>query len=231
MNNAMLIAGAIGFAPAMILMFWTLRDYTYPKVEKPFFEDKKAFGLFAVGMVIGVIIYSAQSWFALDLVLIALLFALVEELVKLMILNFSRFQRKLDTSFYGLTFGLGIGSTMGFGAAFVGLQFVEAVSAWTAFVIVLLSLQLVLLNASTGATIGIGVTRGAPWSYFAQATLLHIVCNLLLIPFYTNPDILGYAGFFGSLGILVAYYAYVHRKMLPQVVEEGLSKLAVKSKG
>ena len=101
MNNAMLIAGAIGFAPAMILMFWTLRDYTYPKVEKPFFEDKKAFGLFAVGMVIGVIIYSAQSWFALDLVLIALLFALVEELVKLMILNFSRFQRKLDTSFYG----------------------------------------------------------------------------------------------------------------------------------
>jgi hypothetical protein len=52
-----------------------------------------------------------------------------------------------------------------------------------------------------------------------------------LIPFYTNPDILGYAGFFGSLGILVAYYAYVHRKMLPHVVEEGLSKLVVKSKG
>ena len=116
MNNDMLIAGAIGFAPAMILMFWTLRDYTYPKVEKPFFEDKKAFGLFAVGMVLGVAIYAAQSWFPLQVVYVALAFALVEELVKLMILNFPKFQRKLDTSFYGLAIGLGIGSTMGFGA-------------------------------------------------------------------------------------------------------------------
>jgi hypothetical protein len=230
MNNDMLIAGAIGFAPAMILMFWTLRDYTYPRAEKPFFEDKKAFGLFAVGMVLGVAVYAAQSWFPLQIVYVALLFAIVEELVKLMILNFPRFQRRLDTSFYGLTIGLGIGSTMGFGAAYVGLHFVESVSAWTIFVVVLLAIQLVLLNASTGATIGIGVTRGSPWAFFAQATLIHLVYNLLMIPFYTNPDAFGYAGFFVALAILVGYYLYVHTRMLPKVVEDGVSMLVAKSK-
>jgi hypothetical protein len=230
MNNDMLIAGAIGFAPAMILMFWTLRDYTYPKAEKPFFEDKKAFGLFAVGMVLGVAVYAAQSWFPLQIVYVALLFAIVEELVKLMILNFPRFQKRLDTSFYGLTIGLGIGSTMGFGAAYVGLHFVESVSAWTMFVVVLLAIQLVLLNASTGATIGIGVTRGSPWAFFAQATLIHLVYNLLMIPFYTNPDAFGYAGFFVALAILAGYYLYVHTRMLPKVVEDGVSMSVAKSK-
>jgi len=230
MNNDMLIAGAIGFAPAMILMFWTLRDYTYPEVEKPFFEDKKAFGLFAVGMVLGVAIYAAQSWFPLQVVYVALLFAIVEELVKLMILNFPRFQRKLDTSFYGLTIGLGIGSTMGFGAAYVALHFVESVSAWTLLIVVLLAIQLVLLNASTGATIGVGVARGAPWAFFAQATLVHLTYNLLMIPFYTNPDAFGYAGFFVALAILVGYYIYVHARMLPKVVEDGVSMLVAKSK-
>jgi hypothetical protein len=159
-----------------------------------------------------------------------LLFAIVEELVKLMILNFPRFQRRLDTSFYGLTIGLGIGSTMGFGAAYVGLHFVESVSAWTIFVVVLLAIQLVLLNASTGATIGIGVTRGSPWAFFAQATLIHLVYNLLMIPFYTNPDAFGYAGFFVALAILVGYYLYVHTRMLPKVVEDGVSMLVAKSK-
>ncbi|MDD1773476.1 MAG: hypothetical protein LUQ14_02500 [Methanomassiliicoccales archaeon] len=230
MNNDMLIAGAIGFAPAMILMFWTLRDYTYPKVEKPFFEDKKAFGLFAVGMVLGVAMYAAQSWFPLQVVYVALAFALVEELVKLMILNFPRFQRKLDTSFYGLAIGLGIGSTMGFGAAFVGLHFVESVSAWTMLIVVLLAVQLVLLNASTGATIGVGVTRGAPWAFFAQATLVHISYSLLMILFYMNPDVLGYAGFFAALAVVVGYYIYVHSRMLPKVVEDGISSLVSKSK-
>ena len=214
----------------MILMFWTLRDYTYPKVEKPFFEDKKAFGLFAVGMVLGVAIFAAQTWFPLQVIYFALLFAIVEELVKLMILNFPRFQRKLDTSFYGLAIGLGIGSTMGFGAAFVALHFVHSVSTWTLLIVVLLAVQLVLLNASTGATIGVGVTRGAPWAFFAQATLVHIAYNLLMVPLYMNPDTLGYAGFFVALTIVVGYYVHVHMRMLPKVVEDGISMLVSKSK-
>lgn len=230
MDNDMLIAGAIGFAPAMILMFLTLRNYTYPKVEKPFFEDKKAFGLFAVGMVIGVAIYAAQSWFPLDLIYVALAFAIVEELVKLMILNFPRFQRKLDTSFYGLAIGLGIGSTMAFGAAYVALHVAESVSAWTMLIVVLLATFFVFLNASTGATIGIGVTRGAPWAFFAQATLIHITCYLLLIPFYMKPDALGYAGFFVAFAAAVGYYIYVHSRMLPKVLEDGLLMLVSKSK-
>lgn len=230
MNTEMLIAGAIGFAPALILMFWTLRDYTYPKVEKPFFEDKKAFGLFAVGMVIGVVVFSVQSWFSIELVLVALLFALVEQLVKLMILNFPRFQRKLDTSFYGLTLGLGIGSTMAFGAAYSALQVVSDVSPLTFVMVVLLGVGLVLLHGSTGATIAVGVTRGAPWGFFAQATLIHITYNLIMIPFYVLGDWPRFIFFFVALGAVAAYYAYVHSRMLPGVVKEGISMLVTKTK-
>jgi len=75
MDWTMMLAAALGIGPALALMFWTLRDYTYPKVERPFFDDRKLFALLAVGMVIGVIVYVLQSYFNLGYLLFALLFA------------------------------------------------------------------------------------------------------------------------------------------------------------
>ncbi|HSA35259.1 MAG TPA: hypothetical protein P5202_01725, partial [Methanomassiliicoccales archaeon] len=65
MNWTTMLAAALGVGPALALMFWTLRDYTYPKVERPFFDDRKLFGLLAVGMVIGVVVFVLQSYFNL----------------------------------------------------------------------------------------------------------------------------------------------------------------------
>ncbi|MCU0862009.1 MAG: hypothetical protein MUE65_06800, partial [Methanomassiliicoccales archaeon] len=83
MNTDMYIAGAIGIGPALALMYWTLKSYTYPSVEKPFFDDRRVFGLLAVGMVLGVLLYAVQQFFPMDQVLYALVFALIYELVKL----------------------------------------------------------------------------------------------------------------------------------------------------
>jgi len=224
MNTNLLIAGAIGFASSMALMFWTLRDYTYPKVEKPFFDDRKVFGLFALGLVLGIVIFSVQTYFPLAVVVVALLFALVEELIKLIILNIPKFQKKPDTGFYGLALGLGIGSTVAFGAVYLTLSFIDEINIWAAGTTLVLALQIVFLHGSTGATIGIGVARGSPWGLFAQAALIHLTYNLLMIPFYTSEFTYGAFLFIVAFVFLVSSYLYVHYRLIPAFISELISK-------
>lgn len=231
MNYDMLIAAAAGFAPAVLLLYYTLKDYTYPAVEKPFFDDRKAFGLFAIGLVIGTIIYAIQTMFPIELILVALAFAVVEELVKLVILNLPRFQGKLDTSFYGTTLGLGIGATMGFGAFYLTMAQLGELSFLGYAILITIAVQLVLLNGATGATIGIGVARKLPWSGFAQATLYHLAYNLLLVPFYSGDELLGYPLFVVATIMLIIFYFQVWRRELPQLVKERVSKLEKRTKG
>jgi hypothetical protein len=231
MNTELLAAGVAGFAPAILIMYYTLKDYTYPAVEKPFFDDRKAFGLFAMGLVIGTAIYALQTWFAMEVLLVALGFAIAEELIKLVILNLPRFQGRLDTTFYGVTLGLGIGATMGFGAFYVTMSLLESVEAVNVVVLIAISIQFVLLHGATGATIGIGVARRMQWSYFAQAALLHVVYNLIMIPFFTADQWLGYPLFAVATGLLVFYYYRVWKVMIPELMEREVSKLESGTEG
>ncbi len=231
MNYDMLIAGVFGFGPAVILMYYTLKDYTYPAVEKPFFEDRKAFGIFAVGLVLGTIIYAIQTWFSMTLLLTALAFAVLEELVKLVILNLPRFQGKLDTSFYGITLGLGIGATMGFGAAYLTIGQLGELTALSWVVLIVIAIQFVLLHGSNGMLIGIGVARKMPWPYFAQAVLVHLAYNMLMIPFFTGDEILGYPLFILATIILVLSYYQAWKRFLPDLVRSEVSRFEKRTKG
>src|SRR4030067_2657045 len=108
-------SAAAGFAPPMLLMYYTIRSYPFPRVEKPFFDDRKLFAFFALGVVLGMVLFSFESWgetiAGVETVLALVIgFALMEELMKLVILNFPRFQKKIDTPFYALALGSGIGS-------------------------------------------------------------------------------------------------------------------------
>jgi hypothetical protein len=229
MNYDMMIAGAIGFAPAIALMFYTLRNYTYPAVERPFFDDRKVFFMFAVGIMIGVVLASVNYLFisgdAISLIMYALLFVLLEELTKFVILNMKRFLQKLDTTFYGVTLGLGIGSTTGFGAAFFALNALQGLAGPLDYVfLVLLSTQLVLLHGATTTTIAIGSARGNPWPFLIQAIMVHLAVNLLMVPYYLGENPLGFISFALSLGFLALYYRHVYGTMIPEVVSEALSR-------
>lgn len=225
MDWGMMMAAALGVGPALVLMFYTLRDYTYPQVERPFFDDRKLFLMLAVGMVIGVVVYVLQSYFDLGFILFALLFAVLEELIKLVILNMPRFSRKLDTSFYGFALGLGIGSTMAFGAVFYTMQQSDMdLLAW--ITVLVLAVQMVLLHASTGALIGTGSARGEMWGYFAQAGLVHIGFNLLMaIPLNFDNIIAAWAGVILATLLVAYYYLQVHRHLLPSVVKDALAAM------
>jgi RsiW-degrading membrane proteinase PrsW (M82 family) len=231
MDSTMALAGVVGIAPALALMYWTMSRYTYPKVDKPFFDDRKVFSMFAVGMVIGVIVFGIQSWFPLDVLYVALAFALVEELLKLVILNMPRFQRKLDTAFYGLSLGLGIGATMAFGAAFSIIATADQMSPLDWVLILVLAVQFVTLHASTGATIGTGVAKGYPFEIFTQAAMVHIAYSLLMVAFFAVAEPWWYVTVPVATVLLVSYYLYVHYRLLPSLVEEALSEMKSKGKG
>jgi hypothetical protein len=235
MNYDMFIAGAIGFAPAILLMFYTLKNFTYPAVERPFFDDRKVFFMFAVGIMIGVVLASINYLFvtgdAISLIVFGVIFALLEELAKFVILNIRRFLQKLDTTFYGVTLGLGIGSTTGFGAVFFSLNALQGqVGPLDYLFLVLLATQLVLLHGATTTTIAIGSARGNPWPFLIQAIFVHLAVNLLMVPYYLGENPLGFISFALALGFVAMYYRHVSGTMIPDVVSEALSRMRGASK-
>ncbi|HUU07720.1 MAG TPA: hypothetical protein VMW88_04850 [Thermoplasmata archaeon] len=229
MADAVMIVSAIaGFAPAMGLMFYTLRKYTFPSVEKPFFDDRRIFAFFALGIVLGMVLFTFEEWgrtSSTTETIIALIvgFAVMEESMKLMILNFPRFQRKIDTAFYGLSFGLGISATFTFATVYASAMGIEEPTAVDMAAYMLLGLQFVLLHGATTTFIGIGVARGEIKPYFSEALLIHIGYNMLMVPFFMY-DIfeppLNLIGLGAAYAIVVYGYVKIHRLSLPVLIQD-----------
>ena len=232
-----LVSAAAGFGPAMFLLYFTLRDYTFPKVEKPFFDDRRAFMMFALGVVLGMVLFAFENWGmsigTAETVLILILgFALMESLLKLIILNYPKFQRKMDTAFYGLALGLGISSTFTFASVYVFLLDVESPTVVDGLAVALVGVLFVLLHGSTTAIIGVGVARGDVKGYFPEALLIHVVFALLYESFFLVDLIappLNLIGLIGATAVVVYAYLKVHRELLPGLVKDA-KRLAQKKK-
>ncbi len=232
------VSAAAGFAPALALLFLTLRKYTYPAVEKPFFDDKKLFAFFALGIVLGMVLFAFEAWgqtasSSETLILLILGFAAMECLMKLVILNFPRFQRKVDTAFYGVSMGLGISSTYTFATIYVSALSLETVTAVDMIGFSLLGLQLVLLHGATTAFIGIGVARGEVKPYLAEAMLVHIAYNLFMVPFFMYEVVeppLNLLGLGVASAVVVYAYAKVYRLSLPVLIQDSLKGYVKKAR-
>ncbi|MHC1681207.1 MAG: hypothetical protein AB9860_08215 [Methanomassiliicoccales archaeon] len=80
-------------------------------------------------------------------------------------------------------------------------------------------------------SIGTGAARGEVRGYFAQAGLLHIGFNLLMvIPLNFDNIYLAWTGVILATLLVVYYYLQVHRHLLPAVVKDAL-KAMKKAKG
>lgn len=231
-TSLQIISAIVGFGPAIAFLYFTLRDYTYPKIEKPFFDDRKVFAFFALGIVLGMVLFAFEGWTGTitgyeTLLPIFLGLAVMEELLKLIILNFPRFQRKVDTAFYGLSLGLGIASTLAFAKVYsTGIGLDDPTSSdLTAFAFsgLLLGVQIALLHGSTTTFIGIGVVRGDLKGYFSEALLIHIGYSLLMIPLAVQEDLLDPATLAGiSIATAVVIYGYfkMHKLSLPILIKD-----------
>ncbi len=181
MDYAIYIAAVIVFAPALLLLYYTLKGYTYPAVEDPFFKDSTLFTLFAVGLIEGLVIAAFYVRMDMSNMLIGILFAVIQTLLILVVLNLKRFHRKSDTIFYGFSLGTGQGVGMAFGisASFLSLfENIGDVDVYTWAIIAVVTAQELLLMGSVGATVGEGVARLRLGEFSLQGMM---VCTLAMI--------------------------------------------------
>jgi len=226
MVDSLQITSAIaGFGPSIALLYYTVSKYTYPKVKKPFFDDTKIFKFFALGIVLGMIIFALEDWGQgadETLVASAVLFAVMEELMKLVILNFPRFQRKVDTAFYGLTLGLGIATTYTFASVYVSLTNPELENPGLLEMVgySLLGLQFVFLHGATTTMIGVGVVRRELRAYVSEALLVHLGYNLLMIVFFAEIEPWSLMGLGAASALVVYAYYRIHTQSLPALIRD-----------
>jgi RsiW-degrading membrane proteinase PrsW (M82 family) len=203
--NPFYIGGIIGFGPALFLIWFSLRKYTYPYVEGSLFEDRRVFFLLAVGMVLGTFLFTFEQYLAplytfdgsIDLLMFMLIFViafpLMEDLAKYMVLNFKGYEGRFDSTFYGISLGAGYSATMIIGYVFImsnrakseGVQIAPEI--WLG--IVLFSVCSAFLHCTVGATLGSATGRKMGLRGLPGAVVPHFIFNLLLFPWFVYDQI------------------------------------------
>jgi len=229
MEANMIVAAVLGLGAALALMYIVLRKYTYPAVEQPFFSDPSFFGLFTVGLIAGTGIFVGYTFFqkSWSFVLIAILFAMIFELAKLVVLNLKRFHGKSDTVFYGFGLGIGIGGAFAFGFSFYAssqaMAFTEGMDAVSWILFAVLAVQTVLIHSATGMTIGEGIARRRPFEFLLQAMIISVAYQLLISQmFASTSDVSVYAFLILSFLVAFGYFYHIVYRKLPNVIRDVL---------
>jgi hypothetical protein len=200
----------IGIIPALIILYIGLKGY------EGYFKDKLIFLTFIVGIIIG-FISAVIELFTRDigLIMYIILFPVLEQLFKTIVLNLGRFQEKQDTTIYGFSLGLGFGSVFTPAAIIMG-NFNEINIAFIAAIIG--SFGIILFHAATGAIIGYGVYSHKLSPYLISAILLQIPITAVIG--VTNLFSISYLQI-----ILVVYgiivYWYATKKIMSRILQEG----------
>ena len=183
MNYLFGLAAVFAFAPALLLMYGILRKYTYPAVEQPFFSDPYFFGLFTGGLIIGTVLLLVYTY-VLNFILYVLLYAVIQVLAVVIVLNLRRFRGKSDSVFYGFGVGLGAGAATAMGFIYyliieTGLVG-ESVDALTYVWLFVVGVSMVLQYAAVGTNVGEGIARHRPLQYASEAIVYNLVYMILL---------------------------------------------------
>ncbi len=227
MDTVMGLAMVFGIAPALLLMFLGVRNYTFPRVEQPFFSDPTFFMLFVVGMVEGSVVFVAMRIFnaPTSIVLMALM-AVVQIMAMVVVMNLKRFRGKSDSVFYG--FALGLGSACGLATGFCYLMYGSLADSGigldlSVVALIPISVSMSLVIGCCGTNVGEGIARHRVMEYALQALLPLVAFNMLLSGAITNGDSLLFYVFLGVMVLLGAiYYYYVMYKRLPGMIREVL---------
>ncbi len=220
------LAMILGIGPALAMMFIGVRNYTYPRVEQPFFSDPTFFGMLVVGMVAGSVLFFAMAvlGFATNIVLMVLM-AIVEVMAMVVIMNLRRFRGKSDSVFYGYALGLGMACGLSTGICFVTTSTVKTLDA-SVLILVVISVTMAMILGSGGTNVGEGIARHRVMEFALQAAIPLIVYNILLTVMLHGGDIGGSIVYYLSAVVAVLFAIMVYGrtmvKQLPSVVRDVL---------
>lgn len=207
--NTAIVNGVIisGIVVTLFIMWFSLRKY------EGYFSEKKLFLSFLAGIAMGfVIIIIEFLTSSASSIVIFLLFPLMEQLSKLMILNHRTFREKKDTPIYGLAVGLGFGSIF---VPISTLVFLRGKVPELTFAVVsiIIGLALIFLHGATGSMIGYGIGYMGgerKWYYF----FLSVIAVMPVRPIMAIPTGTVYVATSIVLVYGVIIYTYAVSKLL-----------------
>lgn len=241
MNTIMMIGSAIGFAPALFLIWHSMRKYSYPYVEGSLFEDRRVFFMLAVGMVLGSLIfvfeltlYPMFTWdiidsmgnkigegfdFVMFIIIYVLAFPLLEDLAKFIILNFKGYRGRFDSTFYGISLGAGFSATWIIGRIVIDFSQPGAVVTGIDWLgMIFMSIATCLIHVSVGGIIGSSTGQNLGMRGIPLAVIPHIIFNLLMFQWFATNSI------WYSLIIALPLAAYIYWGVYSKTIPECLPK-------
>lgn len=237
-SDPFLVGVFFGIVPAMATLYILLKEF------QPFYEEKRLFRAFFLGMAVGLLITIGEffvgpkpeaqeggPWAALAVY--AALFALLEVGAFAVVLNSRRYRAKRDTPYYAVGFGLGFGATNVLflvGNLVTRLQTRPAGVAEAVFlaVIGLYFIGSILVHAAVGAWVGLGTSRGPLFPNLALAALVRTgyVAGFYVMYRSSSPFVSFALPFLGAAAG-VALVAWVLRALSRIVPQEVLREMEV----
>jgi hypothetical protein len=215
----------LGVIPALMLLYITIKGY------EGFYKDKVMFLTFVAGIIMGFIAALAQSITYAAAIVFVVLLSFFDQLFKTIILNIGRLQENRETPIYGLSLGLG------FGSSFTPFMIIAISSLGISNTNVLLtagagSIGIILFHGATGSYIGYGIYQGKLMKHLLIAILLQLPFNFLvgLMVIFSIPEFLetqiGLALAIILYGIVV--YWYTTKKVLPNLLTPSEKRKRIK---
>jgi hypothetical protein len=196
----------LGIIPALLLLWIGLRGY------EGLYKDKTIFLMFIVGIITGFIaalieLISASS----ALVFFIILFPILEQLFKTIILNLGRFHEKRETVIYGLSLGLGFGSV--FTPASLLLVGSKITDTLTILLIVIGSFGIIMYHAAAGLLIGYGVFTNRAMTYLFLSIVfeLPITVTSFITVYYNMTNLQFLIVIYGAIVFWFAVYRIMPR--------------------
>ena len=235
MDYLLLLVSIIGFGPAMIVVWFSLRKYDYPYVKGTCFDDRRVFFLLAIGMVVGTIllvmermvyplfkvvdadgIYFSPIMFFLVYVLGL---GMVHTLIKFVILNFPPIQGRPDSQFYGVSLGAGVSATWIVGFGYISLSIDGGMADLaTLAALTVLSMNTALIHSSAGAILGVSTARKEGMMGLMGGFVPFLIFQLSMFPWFYF-DMIWYSLII-STPLTILFYREVHLRIIPNSLPE-----------
>jgi hypothetical protein len=203
----------LGIIPALVLMFISLKGY------EGYYKDKSVYLSFVIGIIFGVIVLVVRLLTDPQALLsvFIIIYAFFEQLIKTIILNIPSLQFKKETTIYGLSLGLGFGSSF---TPFLIIAISQSpqISLTELSIIVIGSIGFILFHAASGAYIGFGIFSGKMTRYLFTTILIQIPFNVIfnLSVLINDPYFIYYQA--GLIIYGAIFFMYVMRKVLPKIL-------------
>lgn len=221
MDPALIFAMVLGAGPALLAMYFLLRDYTAA------LDEKKLFLAFGIGMVLGLVGFTFHIFLDTGLILAGVVghaiyifgFSVLENLVFFVALNYKWVRGKPEAAFVGISLGAGFSAS-----GVMGLAYNQAaradflISPLGVVLLVGIALSSILFRTAAGAILGIGSALSVPWKWYGRALVAQLPFSALLLGIMLS---VAYGVWYWAvLLVLLAGYSswllhYIWRNLLP----------------